>query len=565
MLEGEQSNEKRKRISCGLYDSCPVSLKTAIQSAFEYGFHFIVTQLSHPSYIQDLKGPYVPYIIGRSDRVLTGNEWNRLIVGELSTSIDVDNEDAVVSKTSKQKLEQELGFASHLGVPAILIHLTKPKNVQLSRVINDKLVSNFSYAVWVQIPMVHESQYKSTTDIKYDSWNFWNDFRIHCDYDKRVGVVLELPDVQHVPPCDEIDRWVGEPVKALVIQASYFLTNQYGKPVLPKVHQEIIKRFMALDVQYIIHLDVEGDYSFYVKYMTYLGKKLYCCDTMAEFVQGCEDYLQNPLQPLSEHLEMNVYEVFEKDRVKYDTYQKAVHKALELWTEKRPPVVMVVGAGRGPLVQAVLNVSRILDIEVKVYAVEKNPYAVNTLAHRVMSEWGLQVTLVKEDMRTWQAPESADILVSELLGSFGDNELSPECLDGAQRFLTPKTGISIPCQYTSFLAPLQSLKIYNEIRNGRLPDKTLKQCLETPYVVHLANYQQLAPAQPLFTFDHPNYSEDGPDNTRYKSLKFPPVAKSCVLTAFVGFFETNLFDDVTLSTNPKTHTPDMVRLFCILN
>lgn len=32
-------------------------------------------------------------------------------------------------------------------------------------------------------------------------------------------------------------------------------------------------------------------------------------------------------------------------------------------------------------------------------------------------------------------PPQADILVSELLGSFGDNELSPECLDGAQRFL----------------------------------------------------------------------------------------------------------------------------------
>ena len=29
----------------------------------------------------------------------------------------------------------------------------------------------------------------------------------------------------------------------------------------------------------------------------------------------------------------------------------------------------------------------------------------------------------------------ADIVVSELLGSFGDNELSPECLDGAQAFL----------------------------------------------------------------------------------------------------------------------------------
>lgn len=38
-------------------------------------------------------------------------------------------------------------------------------------------------------------------------------------------------------------------------------------------------------------------------------------------------------------------------------------------------------------------------------------------------------------MRRWDAPENADILVSELLGSFGDNELSPECLDGAQRYL----------------------------------------------------------------------------------------------------------------------------------
>ena len=38
-------------------------------------------------------------------------------------------------------------------------------------------------------------------------------------------------------------------------------------------------------------------------------------------------------------------------------------------------------------------------------------------------------------MRLVDIPEKADILVTELLGSFGDNELSPECLDGASRFL----------------------------------------------------------------------------------------------------------------------------------
>ena len=66
-------------------------------------------------------------------------------------------------------------------------------------------------------------------------------------------------------------------------------------------------------------------------------------------------------------------------------------------------------------------------------------------------------------MRTWQPPSLASILVSELLGSFGDNELSPECLDGAQRLLAPD-GVSIPCQYTSFLQPITASKAWGDAR-----------------------------------------------------------------------------------------------------
>ncbi|MFS8031814.1 putative methyltransferase [Helianthus anomalus] len=40
-------------------------------------------------------------------------------------------------------------------------------------------------------------------------------------------------------------------------------------------------------------------------------------------------------------------------------------------------------------------------------------------------------------MRCWEAMEKADILVSELHSSFGDNELSTKCLDGTQLFLKP--------------------------------------------------------------------------------------------------------------------------------
>lgn len=56
--------------------------------------------------------------------------------------------------------------------------------------------------------MIHPSRNSPIAETQHDSWDWWNDFRIHCDYDKRVGVVLELPDIRHVPPSDDIDRWV---------------------------------------------------------------------------------------------------------------------------------------------------------------------------------------------------------------------------------------------------------------------------------------------------------------------------------------------------------------------
>lgn len=116
------------------------------------------------------------------------------------------------------------------------------------------------------------------------------------------------------------------------------------------------------------------------------------------------------------------------------------------------------------------------------------------LQQRKDREWGDRVGLLFGDMRSLDVPEPVDILISELLGSFGDNELSPECLDGAQRFLRRRsrrfsallhayvghlaTGISIPSSYTAHLAPLSSSKLYNEARGTKSAES-----LETPYVV----------------------------------------------------------------------------------
>lgn len=150
--------------------------------------------------------------------------------------------------------------------------------------------------------------------------------------------------------------------------------------------------------------------------------------------------------------------------------------------------ILVVGAGRGPLVkQAIEAVSRVSAswinstsngpekrkaLHGKIIAVEKNPSAILYLRSLKSSEasWNggdsgvdgkiaipgtSNVMVVGCDMR--EASKSAlkymidnpslrgDIVVSELLGSFGDNELSPECLDGAQACgILKDTCISIP-------------------------------------------------------------------------------------------------------------------------
>jgi hypothetical protein len=73
----------------------------------------------------------------------------------------------------------------------------------------------------------------------------------------------------------------------------------------------------------------------------------------------------------------------------------------------------------------------------------------------------------------------ADLMISELLGSFGDNELSPECLDGAQKFLNIHHGINIPENYTSYVAPVMSQTLHQKASAL----KALPSPLETFYVV----------------------------------------------------------------------------------
>lgn len=173
------------------------------------------------------------------------------------------------------------------------------------------------------------------------------------------------------------------------------------------------------------------------------------------------------------------------------------------------------------------------------------------------------MTIISSDMRDLKLTEKADIIVSELLGSFGDNELSPECLDGAQNHLKPD-GISIPCKSTSFLNPVMSPKLHNAVQDlrgyyHRTKPTTYENQAESSYVVYFRNVFHISKPKPVFTFVHPNHDKII-DNTRYNELEFD-VEQDCLLTGFAGYFETILYKDVKLSTHPLEHTQGLISWF----
>jgi protein arginine N-methyltransferase 5 len=371
--------------------------------------------------------------------------------------------------------------------------------------------------------------------------------------------------------------------------------------------------------------------------MRYLQRNQPPKSQIERFGGGFQDYLQSPLQPLTDNLESITYEVFEKDPIKYAWYERAIAQALKDWhTESRSTssnngavVVAVVGSGRGPLVTRALNASASSGVPIQVYAIEKNPNAYVLLQRHNIETWGGRVTVVKTDMRAWKGPTlpdgtfgKVDILVSELLGSFADNELSPECLDGVQHVLNPTHGISIPSSYTAHFTPISTPRLWSDLYTRST--SVDPNAFDIPWVVMLTQFdylstqsdetiasQQLsngtkmhhfnleAPLTPnvqtAWQFDHPlppsvlaqsslrkggsavggggGFSGgDGANehNLRYCRIAFP-IQEPGVCHGLGAYFETVLYSGsegpVELSTNPVTmeqKSKDMISWFPIL-
>lgn len=451
-------------------------------------------------------------------------------------------------------------------------------------------------------------------DLISDPWFVWNEFQTVIPVNSKVSLSLELmPDL---PSEEEQKRWTGEPVTFIRLPSRVFVQTKKCKAAIPPAHQKFLTYLRKnRDITFVYDGPETGGHSLkdiahYCK--ATLTRIINLGDPVSELWRSTFDKLQNPLQPLRDNLQSGTYEMFEKDPVKYEYYYRAIYDAIydkihginsggediemttsspgkgekekktsDTWKAKSVDeekakntnlTILVVGAGRGPLVTSSLKAAREAKLtSVTIHIVEKNPHAILTLKSKMETVWPIQfpnlgkLFLHHVDMRQFNPSEKADIVVSELLGSFSDNELSPECLDGVYNAVKDDA-ICIPQSYTSHLHPIMSSKLYVGVyglaESSKIPIDTL---LQSHFVVNIRNFYSPCDTKEVFTFSHLNpsvrkESEKNFHNKKFIQLKFDNQL-DYYCHGFAGYFTTQLYDSVKLSIRPNDYTKELSSWF----
>lgn len=573
-------------------------VRAGLAMARELGLHFVVSPLAlagsrlgqaAEGTRGEVKpvppmGPSAPSPFLQHDLFARNSSWASHVVGRASeapgfSSVAAGNAGPL---RAQAQLLRECSLAAHLALPAVVLPrpCPGPGLMPYVRAVSAAVAAHSGMQFW----------YRASAGPGPAAWAGWDQLRRACDHAPNLCVALELGP--QLAEGSALERWLGEPVRGALVRTDRFVENSAGRPVLPGAHQAFVASLFKHGVQLVLAGPANQQappepprVSACLEYLHHV------CTADSPFSdqelqeRAFFDVVQQPLQPLRDNLENQLYETFEADAFKYRQYERACVGALRHLAATANDVhgrgdgpgggqavpgaapgqrsVMVLGAGRGPLVSAALRAADEVGEEVHVFAVEKNDNAVVGLALRAGADplWTNRVTVVHADMRSWQGPEGgrgADLIVSELLGSLGDNELSPECLLGSRHLLQPD-GVCVPRAYESFLAPVTASKAWAQVRRLDVPGAP--SAYEQVYVVRLHAHHQAAPAQRLFSFDHAALGPDmevdvDVESSRYANVTFH-VDTDTTIHGFAGYFEATLWESVAISTNPASRSEGM--------
>eukprot|EP00041_Stephanoeca_diplocostata_P015661 m.299530 g.299530 ORF g.299530 m.299530 type:complete len:283 (+) comp20115_c0_seq7:192-1040(+) len=270
---------QRPAFSCGRQLHVVPDLPKALAEVHDHGMHFIVMPLVHPRYERSEKVIEKKGMFTRSDMVLSSREWSRYVVGQISDWIMADMTVPSRREAAAKAFHQEASWAQHLSLPALQISLLSKDCAFMAGCLNTFLQMGGSSVYWVHVPISNTQPVGAVTAEgdetnavvgNDDPWHWWATLRALCTPVSRLCVALEI--TADLPSGEALLRWMGEPVKAVIVPTSIFLRNAKGFPVLSKAHQLVVKRLLKYDPQFIIKGNTtgeEGDTP-YLRYLKHL-------------------------------------------------------------------------------------------------------------------------------------------------------------------------------------------------------------------------------------------------------------------------------------------------------
>lgn len=221
--------------------------------------------------------------------------------------------------------------------------------------------------------------------------------------------------------------------------------------------------------------------------------------------------------------DMEFHNLMLNDSVRMQSFKKAIFEVV-----KRGDVVCDLGTGTGVLAEWAFEAGAS-----KVYGIDFNQKMVD-IAKDKLSKFDDKFIPLLGNSLDIELPEKVDVLISETIGNFADNENCVEFLkDAKQRFLKTD-GMMIPSTLEQMLVPVHSSKLAESIQS----QKSLNY-YET--VIPKGDYLSDSILVNKFDFEKNNPSE-------YDKKFIIQLNRNNSITGFKGWFVAQLSPSVILNT-----------------
>jgi protein arginine N-methyltransferase 1 len=249
------------------------------------------------------------------------------------------------------------------------------------------------------------------------------------------------------------------------------------------------------------------------------------------------------------------YQKMIADKIRMEAYRKAI-----IETVKPGDIVLDLGTGLGIL--AFLSCQAGAQ---KVYAIEQSQ--IISVANQICWANGFQdkVTFIKDHSMKVKLPETVDVIITEILGTFAlDENILPSIIDARDRFLKSPTPTPpgrgrklIPSKIELFLAAIESKAHYSAVEFWDSPlygisfKPARAEIAKIPHAIRIKESECLSDAVSLKRFDLQMTNEITLD----EKISFK-IKKTGILHGWGGWFEVQLTPNISISTSPavsETH------------